>query len=105
MICSKCGKEVMEMFTNTKRCFVCEFDSLMEENARLREIIKCQDNTIKRLQACHDAELGVCQEHCDEVKKLREIVRKLVAEAKTVVSETGWYGQDIEKILKEAEGI
>lgn len=43
-----------------------------------KEIEKLQAEN-KELRACHEAELGVCQEHCDEIKKLQARIKELEA--------------------------
>jgi hypothetical protein len=35
-----------------------------------------QDEEIAQLRAVHEAELGVCEQHCEVVKRLRELLRE-----------------------------
>lgn len=38
--------------------------------------IAAQDEEIAQLRAVHEAELGVCEQHCEVVKRLRELLRE-----------------------------
>jgi len=53
-------------------CVVGERDAAIEENERLEQ--KNRD-----LQACHESELGVCFQHCEEVKGLTQALNRIDA--------------------------
>jgi len=38
--------------------------------------IAAQDEEIAQLRAVHESELGVCEQHCEVVKRLRELLRE-----------------------------
>ena len=38
--------------------------------------IAAQDEEIEQLRAVHEAELGVCEQHCEVVKRLRGLLRE-----------------------------
>ncbi len=42
--------------------------------SRFTTVLESRDRRIAELQACHEAELGVCHQHCDEVKAQKKYV-------------------------------
>jgi hypothetical protein len=66
-----------------------EITELRKEIKIARNIIKIQDKATTdlmkentELRACHEAELGVCQNHCDIVKEQEEHIKLLQGELK-----------------------
>jgi hypothetical protein len=84
------GERVCKIMDNKKDAFlIASAPGLLAENQKLRE-----ENS--KLRACHESELGVCEQHCDVVGKLREVVKLQTEALKKCQWENG--GEDSEGV-------
>ena len=73
-----------------------EMNGLRADNARLRAQVEELKRERDSLRACHDSELGVCHQHCEEVQEAITRATRAEAQAKRYrvlleeVASVGW---------------
>ena len=56
---------------------------LLDDKIKLEQDLKASREECKELQACHDAEMGVCEQHCPELQAARQRVKELERKLKS----------------------
>lgn len=86
----------------------CDLAELTELNHRLTEALREKQEEIERLKkendelrACHDAELGVCQEHCKVVAELNGKISALMSNGEDMFAR----GMSVGQTRVEVPGI
>lgn len=57
--------------------YIKEIETITKNNEKLQSENRKLKEENERLRKCHESELGVCYKHCEEVSKLKELLKEV----------------------------